>query len=85
MRCKVVDTKGDTKKLVGGVCCDTFSLYTSIQHSVDQSLLNVSSRLKEMFDREAKSLQQGVHDYFVMQQVVPNSRLSMPLRSLAEP
>lgn len=61
VRCKVVDAKGEMKKLVGGLRRDTFGSCVSIRHNVDQYLLTVGSRLEELFDREAKALQPVVH------------------------
>lgn len=47
---------------VGGSRRGTSNLYAAIRYGVDQSLQAVSKRLKNMLDRIAKMLQQGVHD-----------------------
>lgn len=47
---------------VGGLRRKTFNLYTSIRHSINQSLMEASRRLKKMLDGEETFLQQGVLD-----------------------
>lgn len=59
---KVAATKGGLKELAGGFCRDTAAACACIWHNVDQSLLVVSNRPNEMFDREEKVLQLVLHD-----------------------
>lgn len=60
MGCKVVDAKGEVKNLVERLWKDTFDSYTSLRHNVDQTLIAVDSRLRELIGHEAKELQRGV-------------------------
>lgn len=64
VRRKVADAKRGRKKLAVGFRRNIFGSYASLRHSVNQSLITVSSRLKRMFDSEAKTLQQSVHDVY---------------------
>lgn len=48
--CKVADTEGSMKGFVGCLRRDTLRWYGTIRHSVDQSLLAVSNRLKGISD-----------------------------------
>lgn len=47
---------------VDGLRWGTIGLYAGIRHNGDQSLLGLSRRLNEMFDRKAKASQKSVHD-----------------------
>lgn len=77
---KVADAKGDKKSLVDGLRRDTFDSYASVRNSLDYSLVEVSKRLKEMFDPDAMVLQQCVNDALHSAEVMSKSRLAMPLR-----
>lgn len=59
--CKVADAKGEVNSLDDGLRRDTFDMYASIRHNVDQTLLAVSNCLKKLINGEAKWLQQKVH------------------------
>lgn len=59
---KVVDAKSDMKKAVARLRRGAFCSYASIRQNVVELLLSLGSRLKKMFDCEAKGLQQDVHD-----------------------
>lgn len=63
VRCNVAGVKRDAMEVAGGLCRDIFSMGASIRQNVDQSLFTASSQLEEMFDCEAKALQEGVHDH----------------------
>lgn len=58
---KVADDKGKINNYVDGKRQDTFDSYASFQHSIDQTLLAVGSRLREPNDHEAKKLQRTAH------------------------
>lgn len=58
---RVADADGKVNSLVDGLHRNTFDSYVSFQHSVDQTLLALGSHLREVFDREPKELQRGVH------------------------
>lgn len=60
--CIVAAAKGEMKVLVGGFRHDILGLNAGIRHNVEQSLLVVRNRSKEMFDRGEKALLQGLHD-----------------------
>lgn len=62
MRRKAVNDRGDLTEVVGSFSPDTYDSYASIWHHVDQSLVAVGGRLKKIFGREAKALQQRVHN-----------------------
>lgn len=57
---KVVTAKSDLNGSVDESSWGTFRSYASILHNVDQSLAEVSERLKKIFDRVAAELQQGI-------------------------
>lgn len=80
VRRKIAEVKGEIMTLIGKLRQDSFGPCASIQHDIDQLLFTVSIHLKEMFDREAKVLQQGVH--VALCNVVGGfqSGLSMPVR-----
>lgn len=58
---KVANAKGKVNNMVDKVLRYTFNLLPNIGRNVDQSLLAVDSRPRELVDREAKTLQQNVH------------------------
>lgn len=60
--CNEADVKGDMNYLVDGLCQDTFDSYASNRHSVDQLLLAIRKRLREMFICETMVLLQSVCD-----------------------
>lgn len=60
--CKVANARGDVVNIVKGLHRDNVGANKSIHCNVDQSLVSVSKRLKEAFNREARSLQQVVCD-----------------------
>lgn len=75
--------------LVDGLGRGTFESFAIIRHNVDQLLMEISNRLKEIFDREAAALQKGVCDaMFKMVVSMKKERLlthSLPtLRSLVD-
>lgn len=60
-------SQGDKRKsningLLKGLHWGTIDLYASIRHSVNQSLVDGSKRLLEIFDLDAMVLQRGVRD-----------------------
>lgn len=57
-----VDAKGNIKSLADGLSRNICESNSSIQHSMDHSLVELSKRLTEMFDRVAMALQPGVID-----------------------
>lgn len=58
---KLADAKNEVNNLVDGSHRDTFDSYTSIRHNVNQTLLSVGSRLRDLIDREGQELQWSVH------------------------
>lgn len=59
--CKVENTKGNFYGLTKGLCRASLDLYASIRQSVNQSLIAVSKRPKEMCYGEGTMFQEGVH------------------------
>lgn len=51
--CKFVDAKGEVNKFFDGLCHNTFASYANIRQNIDQTLLAVRSRLKDLIDRDA--------------------------------
>lgn len=54
---KVMNAKRDINGIVDGLARDTFDLYISIRRVVDQSMVEVSKRLKKVFGCSAMVLQ----------------------------
>lgn len=61
---KEADVKGIKRDLVGGLHRDTFDSYAGINHFFDHSFLAVRNSLKEMFDCDSKTFQQGTQNAF---------------------
>lgn len=57
---KVKETQGDTIYLATGLHQDIVRSYNAISRNADGALVEISTRLKKVFDREACSLQKGV-------------------------
>lgn len=55
MTCKATDVQGDTTDIVTGSHQDTVSLYDFNRRGVDGTIVKVSRRLKEAFDRKVRS------------------------------
>lgn len=62
MTIKKADAEGDITDMVTGFYRKTGVFYDSIRSGVDGAIVKISRRLKEPFDREARSLQQCVCD-----------------------
>lgn len=75
------ESKSVTNGLVNGLRRDTLDSYTSIRHNVDQALMEVRKRLKEVFNRKAMTLKQSVCVVlFAVQRKIFKSRPSMTLK-----
>lgn len=59
---KVADVKGDINSLVACLRQDTCDSYASFRHIVDQSFVEVSEFVKEMFHGAEKALRQCARD-----------------------
>lgn len=60
--CKVTDGQGEMNSSPESLRREVIDPYAGIRCSVDQSLVEISKRLIEMFGLEAMALQQSVHD-----------------------
>lgn len=59
--CKIADAKSDANNLVDGLRRGAFDLCADIRQNVNQTLLAIGSRLRDLTDREDEEVQWSVH------------------------